>query len=854
MTTNNIEIGGFMKSTFKLKILVIMLITIMVPIIFLTLFVTYNSETYYESFIPENNKANVQKDLSQIELFFVEKREAMESQSILLSLNESSEYIYNLLDHFIEKYPAFLNSYYTKEIGEDFANDYGETPNDGRTRDWYKEAVNNADFTISSPYIDSITGEYVTTLSIPVYNNGKLQGVFGVDFKLADIVKNTRELTRLNDVSYILEDDYGNIIYYDKQLYNDEKAVRDILDNIDESNQFILNDFYLPDIKLQLNIVFNSDEYQINKTKIGFEMSLLFIFVILTAILFAMRGAKKLSEPLNEFKKRIVRSEENYNENEVELVWDEEFSLLFNKFHELSTQISNDKLKLSRRVDELQNSNNELMEKNMALESIYKNLKQIDKKVRKSRNDYESILENVKGMIWVLDSEGKIVFVNQELLSHLNYKHDELVNKSIGNLIINSYEEHFDCLDLIKTRDFQSIELSLKNKNNENILVEANTSRINDDEGNIIYIYGICRNVRETKKIFYDYSVKIQEQNLMMDLTETASMNISMVQVIKVIFEKINSIFGWSVGSIRFLNENNEFELVAKTDVGSDYINPSTIPNEETCLSYIIETNTILYAKKIEDLPYFEDVYHQMIENGYVIIFIPVGNDDIGKGVISLVIDQVSMIEKEDILKSFTNTILLVVERALVYEKLKNDYIRMIKVLAEAGDDKDSSSVGHSNRVAYYAKKIGEHLYLDDDEIIDIEICGLLHDIGKIGISDEYLHGKDLKNIDKVKEHPIIGKRMLKDIGLAQSILEGIEMHHLNFDLSGYPKVEHVESLPLFARIIQVADGFDNLKENNSELTNLVVFEGMNKESGTTYCPQVMRVFKNIIESEKLKV
>ena len=88
--------------------------------------------------------------------------------------------------------------------------------------------------------------------------------------------------------------------------------------------------------------------------------------------------------------------------------------------------------------------------------------------------------------------------------------------------------------------------------------MEANTSRINDDKGNLVYIFGICRNIRETKKLLYDYSVKIQEQNLMMELTETASMNVSMVQVVTVIFEKINSIFGWSAGTIRFLNEKNE--------------------------------------------------------------------------------------------------------------------------------------------------------------------------------------------------------------------------------------------------------------------------------------------------------
>ena len=427
-----------------------------------------------------------------------------------------------------------------------------------------------------------------------------------------------------------------------------------------------------------------------------------------------------------------------------------------------------------------------------------------------------------------------------------------MIGKSLPELIYNNYSDHFDVFSVLKRRDYKKIDLSLKHHDGSQFSVEANTSCIYDDAGDLMYIYGICQNVQETKKLIYDYSVKIQEQNLIMELTETASMNVSMVQVVKVIFDKINSIFGWSIGTIRFLNDQEEFELVARTDIGTDFIIPGPIDGENSCLAYVLKTNEILYAKEVADLPLDEDIYSSMILNGYVVIFIPVGNEDIGKGIITLVIDKIAMIEKEEILKSFTNTILLVVERALGYEKLKNDYIRMIKVLAEAGDDKDSSSIGHSNRVAYYSKKIGEKLYLDEDEIVELEICGLLHDIGKIGISDEYLKGDDDESIEKVKNHPIVGKNMLKDIGLSQSILEGIEMHHLNYDLTGYPKITLVESLPLFARIIQVADTFDNLKEKNPKLSNIEIYNMMSQDINTLYCPQVMRVFKGVIEQDRL--
>jgi len=832
-----------------MKILALMLTIIIVPVVYLTFFVTYNSESYYEKFIPSNTNANVEKDLETVESFFIDKEAALVTQSHLMALDDSSEYIYNLLDHFLEMNPSFLNSYYTKEIGEDFANNHGDTPVDGRTRDWYKDAVAQEGFTISAPYVDVLSHKYVITLSIPVYDEGSLLGVFGVDFLVENMVEKAEHLTSLRDVSYVLRDWNGTILYYDKDKYQDLSVLMDRLENKDQE-EVKVSEFSLENIKMDLTIIFYSDDYQINKTRIGFEMALLFLFVIMVTILLATRITNKLSVPLNRFKKKIQTMEEGHVDDGLTL--DDEFRVLFDNFNALSEKIRLDKLKLSRRINDLQKANNDLMEKNIALESIYKNLKQLEKKVKKSKNDYESILDNVQGMIWVLDDKGQIVFVNSDLCESIDYQSDDLVDQGINKIIHNTYDHHFTILDILKERDYNRIELSLISAHDERILVEANTSRIRDEKGNLLYIYGICRSIRETKKLFHDYNVKIQEQNLMMELTETASMNVSMVQVIKVIFEKINSIFGWSVGTIRFLNENNEFQLVARTDVGSDYIMSSSIPNEDTCLSYVVKEDKILYAKSTEDLPVNEPIYNQMIQSGYVIIFIPVGNNEIGRGVISLVIDEVSMLEKEEILKSFTNTILIVVERALVYEKLKNDYIRMIKVLAEAGDDKDTSSVGHSNRVAQYAKKIGEHMYLDDNEIVDLEICGLLHDIGKIGISDEYLRGKDENSLNQVKEHPIIGKHMLKDIGLAQCILDGIEMHHLNFDLSGYPEVDYIDSLPLFPRIIQVADEFDNFKVKGEDMSNIQVYDKMKKDIGTIYCPQVMRVLKNMIMNDRL--
>ncbi|MBN2797327.1 MAG: HD domain-containing protein [Clostridia bacterium] len=838
-----------MKSVFRFKLLLIMITSILVPVIFLTLFITFNSDLYNSRYIVKAQKSNVEKDILQFEQFFVTSETNLSLYAPILGLTDDKDFIIQTLNQFVDLNIEFYgHSFYTDINGNDYIDHNIETNVDGEDRPWFEEAKKNNGFAITKPYQDVITEKTVITLSMPVKRNDRFYGVFGVDCYLDTIIEDIAQITNLEEAVYVLKDEEDNIL----KLYNieNEEKLNDLLVLVERKEGYSLSHYDLNQINTKIDIIYANDAYSDSIRNVRLEMTLLFIFVILVSVVFAFSIAKRISDPLLNFVNRIKNRDVQINQDDFIISgdWDEEFEILFEEFEKLSRQIRIEEIKLNNRIKELQEKNDVLMDKNIDLEEVYKNLKQIDKKVRKSRKEYESILENIKGMIWVLDGQGKIIFVNTTLCRTLGYESMDLIGESYSKIIQNFYAEKFMILDLLSKRDYKKIDINLLNSKNQIENVEANTSRVFSDSGDLLYIYGICRASKNIKALHYNYNVKIQEQNLIMDLTETASMNVSMNQVTKAIFDKINSIFGWSAGTIRFLNDNNEFELIARTEVGSDYIVGQSLSYENNCLTYVVESNEILYVSKVDELPIKEEIYSQILEDGYSIIFIPVGNNDIGRGVISLTIDRVSMVEKEDMLKSFTNTILIVVERALIYEKLKKDYIRMIKVLAEAGDDKDSSSVGHSNRVARYAKQIGERLYLDDDEIIELEICGLLHDIGKIGISDEYLSNPSPIAIEKVKNHPSIGRKMLEDIGLNEHILDGIEMHHMNFDLSGYPVLDTIHALPLFPRIIQIADEFDNYRVSGTFDSDHLIFNKMLEDSGKKYDPQILRVFKEIID------
>lgn len=135
--------------------------------------------------------------------------------------------------------------------------------------------------------------------------------------------------------------------------------------------------------------------------------------------------------------------------------------------------------------------------------------------------------------------------------------------------------------------------------------------------------------------------------------------------------------------------------------------------------------------------------------------------------------------------------------------------------LAAALDARDPYTAGHSERVAGYAVEIGRRAGLPEEELSKLKKTALLHDIGKIGVRDDVLL-KDGKLTDEefaqIKLHPVLGESILKQIEPAEAMadfLSGVRSHHERYDGKGYPDGLVGTGIPLFGRIIAVADAFD---------------------------------------------
>jgi HD-GYP domain-containing protein (c-di-GMP phosphodiesterase class II) len=139
--------------------------------------------------------------------------------------------------------------------------------------------------------------------------------------------------------------------------------------------------------------------------------------------------------------------------------------------------------------------------------------------------------------------------------------------------------------------------------------------------------------------------------------------------------------------------------------------------------------------------------------------------------------------------------------------------IHALLLMASALGLKDSYTHAHAHRVAEYAKRLAVRAGLSMDEVLQISMGGMLHDVGKLALSDRIFSHKNAVLTDdmmaEVHNHPLIGAALLRKVTCHQAITDAVLFHHERIDGSGYPFGLKGDEIPLSARIVSIADCFD---------------------------------------------
>ena len=165
-----------------------------------------------------------------------------------------------------------------------------------------------------------------------------------------------------------------------------------------------------------------------------------------------------------------------------------------------------------------------------------------------------------------------------------------------------------------------------------------------------------------------------------------------------------------------------------------------------------------------------------------------------------------------DFLRIFSRLVALSIMKTDLYLELKKTYFQTVEALVYAVELKDPYTRGHSRRVADYSIRIGEELGFSKEELEDLELAALLHDIGKIGVKGAILNKPtklSTKEFEEVKKHPVLGEQLVSKVERLRRIAKIIRHHHERYGGGGYPDGLKGEEIPLESRIIAIADAYD---------------------------------------------
>jgi HD-GYP domain-containing protein (c-di-GMP phosphodiesterase class II) len=185
-------------------------------------------------------------------------------------------------------------------------------------------------------------------------------------------------------------------------------------------------------------------------------------------------------------------------------------------------------------------------------------------------------------------------------------------------------------------------------------------------------------------------------------------------------------------------------------------------------------------------------------------------------------------------------------------DNLNSAYVEFVQSLASALDARDRYTAGHSHRVSELSRRLAGEMGLGPETVERVRIGALLHDIGKIGVADAVLQKPGRltpAEFALVRMHPEIGRKILEGVDGFSEYLPAVELHHENWDGTGYPHGQAGEATPVEPRIIHVTDAYDAMT------TDRPYRRGMQPEqaitvlvgaAGTQFDPEIVRTFANM--------
>ncbi len=185
-------------------------------------------------------------------------------------------------------------------------------------------------------------------------------------------------------------------------------------------------------------------------------------------------------------------------------------------------------------------------------------------------------------------------------------------------------------------------------------------------------------------------------------------------------------------------------------------------------------------------------------------------------------------------------------------KRVRHTFLSAIDSLVRTMEERDAYTAGHSMRVRHFALALASVVGLDSRRRKFLSLAAKLHDIGKVGVPEAILNKPAALSLDEesvIRDHPVIGERILTPVIRNRDVLSAVRGHHERFDGKGYPDGLRGDQIPLLARLIAIPDCFDALTTSRAYRAALPVSQALSilrEGAGTQFEPELVRAFLQV--------
>ncbi len=864
------------KLNFKLRILICFALAAILPFIISWFSIYHIIDSKLQRDLADMNKIYVQNQVSKIDDMFRQQERILESIAKAYSYISDDESIINtFLSEQKKVNKHFNNLYIVKSNGRVFIGD-DERP------------VPSADFTAShtylaakktqalvwlEPYTDILSNERSIGIAMPVVDSeGKDEGVLIGNISIEDFGSMLAAAKYMPEVRLLLLNPAGYVKYDSENKYSEsvnitdesfilKQASHELMSMQEGSHQVNYEDknwlCIFSQIKSNKWKVISIIDTVRFKTTVGLVnrevYNYLFILGVLTILLVSLLSmllSNSISRPLLRLRDGTKALSMGYMDYKIEVTGSDEINELAQTFNEMASNLKKSYEEVTSRTDDLYRNNQYLQEINSELEASYQQLGAAMSQLNESEEKYRKLMNNISDMVLAVNTENKIIYANSKLEKILGYTELELLGQSAG-IIISAAEENNPFKAALE-KNYTEYQLEMVKRDGTKITVEGSAQAIVEEE-KLIGVQAIARDVTQKKLMEQQLSRKYNELQVLNRVSKAIANTLELNVILHTIVNQVIDISEALVCSIRLLSTEKTDALELKAIEGVRIQGTSIediIINKEIMSKIVSRKQSITIELKEALLPndYMKRLYSQ--EHARYVVFNPLVIQGSTIGVMSTTTRVMPSYDQVELLTSLANNIAIAIDNARAYENLKHSYLKTVQSLVSAVEAKDLYTESHSIRVAKYSCFIAAEMGFSKSFIEDIWVAGVLHDIGKIGISDSILNKKDRltnEEYELIKQHPSISYKILSKIGLKQEIMEAVRCHHERYDGRGYPDGIQGSDITVMAAIISIADAFDAITSERSYKKAKTIRQGINEiviHRGMQFDPKIVDIFE----------